>query len=223
MLFMVDSIAQANNKKIIIGECWAHKLTDAEWASNNNLDHWTDTFYQRDDFNYFEPLDTSFTRIMINLSQQAHIDLVDFFSAEYEFGYLTWNSTYASLSAARSNKINDSIDYSNMYNMQLGPLGVFTKNAIEHINCTPSSINSPETGTGMLIYPNPASGQLKVSLDRPIKSIEIYNVLGQIQMGYDENNLASEVLLDLTTLPAGAYLVKALTQKGSEVRMLVKM
>ena len=223
MIFMVDSIAQANNKKIIIGECWCHKTSDSEWVYNTDLDFWRDTFYIRDDFNYFEHTDTQFTQIMINLSQQAHIELVDFFAVEYEFGYLGWNAGYASLPGSAINAIDDSINYSNMYQMRLGPLGVFTKNAIAQINCSQeTAILMPETDIGMEIYPNPASAQLRVNFDGAVQNIEIFNVIGQKVQEIKVNNCTGTQLIDISSLSAGLYFARVLAPPVYAVQKFIK-
>jgi len=134
MVLQVDSVAEANSKPLVIGECWAHKCTDSDWAANPSIGYWKDTFFIGDDFDYFEHLDTLFVQTMIDVSQQANIGLVDFWNTQNEFGYLTYGPSYYGMKAQAIEDLKDSINYSNMYKEQLGPLGVFTKKAVGKIN-----------------------------------------------------------------------------------------
>lgn len=77
--FTIDSIADANNKKLIIGEAWCYKATNAEMTSITDPVGTSALVYSRDVFDYWVDIDTLFIKAMINLSQQSKIDVVSFF------------------------------------------------------------------------------------------------------------------------------------------------
>ena len=79
MVFQVDSIAHANNKRIVVGECWDNKFSDSEYVANPSQTYTIEINAERNVFDYFEYIDTLFQQTMIDLSQQANIDMVNFF------------------------------------------------------------------------------------------------------------------------------------------------
>ncbi len=212
-VFQVDSIAKAYNKKIIIGECGLHKESDSEYvaATTNfvyqaNLDN---IDQERSVFNYFEGIDTLFQQAMINLSQQAEIELVDFFDTEREFGYLTWNTNYDTMSVAKISKIGTTAEYNNMYNLQLGALGRFTKKAISHVNCTVTGIGTIESlSDAIRIYPNPFTSQTTISFsqEQTNTTIKITDILGkEIKL---INFTGKQCTIEKGTTQAGIYFVQ---------------
>ena len=73
-----------------------------------------------------------------------------------------------------------------------------------------------------VLYPNPASGEVTVSVDGCVQSIVIYNAQGQPVGGWKNISLAeASATLDVGTLPAGPYLVRIATPAGSVTRKLV--
>ena len=69
-------------------------------------------------------------------------------------------------------------------------------------------------------YPNPADSELTVSYKEPIRSIEIYDILGkQIKVQKFETN---EVRLDVSRLSSGTYMLKVQTDSGSQFVKVVK-
>ncbi|RZK74123.1 MAG: DUF4394 domain-containing protein, partial [Pedobacter sp.] len=57
-------------------------------------------------------------------------------------------------------------------------------------------------------YPNPTTGILNISAANKIENIEVYNTAGQKVLGFAPNTKESEI--NLSSLPKGLYLVKAL-------------
>ena len=55
-------------------------------------------------------------------------------------------------------------------------------------------------------YPNPVSSVLNISYNRVIESVKVYNLLGQILM--DETPNAADVILDMSRVPNGIYMIK---------------
>lgn len=73
------------------------------------------------------------------------------------------------------------------------------------------------SGSALRIYPNPATDILHIEGD-DLQEIAIYDISGKIL--FQETDLAQ--LLNVSTLPAGIYFVKANTAKGTAVQKFVK-
>lgn len=69
-------------------------------------------------------------------------------------------------------------------------------------------------------YPNPVNGELTITYAEPIRSIEMYTVLGQrvLSREYD----AREVKVDVSALAAGTYMVRITTAQASQFVKVVK-
>jgi hypothetical protein len=72
------------------------------------------------------------------------------------------------------------------------------------------------------IYPNPTTGIIKVnslnSLD--IYDLNIININGEVVVS--EKNQREPIILDLSHLPNGIYILKALTNNGLFTKKIVK-
>ena len=72
------------------------------------------------------------------------------------------------------------------------------------------------------LYPNPASGEVTVIVDGEVQSIVIHNTQGQPVGGWEIRSLAeNSASLDVSTLPAGPYLVRIATAAGTVTRKLL--
>ena len=64
-------------------------------------------------------------------------------------------------------------------------------------------------GTGLRIFPNPTTGQLIIDNGQlTIKSVEIYNIVGQIVFTSPLSNLSHETTIDISHLANGLYFLK---------------
>ena len=82
--------------------------------------------------------------------------------------------------------------------------------------------NDFDFGTYFTLYPNPAKDVLNFEVKNEIgvKSISVYNTLGQIVMAITNvDNLKS---IDVSSLTAGSYFVKVYTDKGSSSSKFIK-
>ncbi|MEI7981668.1 MAG: LamG-like jellyroll fold domain-containing protein [Bacteroidota bacterium] len=73
--------------------------------------------------------------------------------------------------------------------------------------------------SGLSVYPNPADGQVTISCQSEIRTIELIGFTGQVMMR--EPNNKKVVTLNTSALPAGIYFIKALTGKGTMTRKLM--
>ena len=87
----------------------------------------------------------------------------------------------------------------------------------------PSSLSNESFGQNSFsLYPNPSKDilHLKVKNEIGVKSVSVYNTLGQIVMAITNvDNLKS---IDVSSLTAGSYFVKVYTDKGSSSNKFIK-
>lgn len=69
-------------------------------------------------------------------------------------------------------------------------------------------------------YPNPTTGILNISAANKIENIEVYNTAGQKVLGFAPNTKESEI--NLSSLPKGLYLVKALVNGKVVTNKVIK-
>ena len=79
-----------------------------------------------------------------------------------------------------------------------------------------------EQANGIAIFPNPAQDRLNIRSNgsENIKSIEIYNVLGQLL--YSNKQPQNQWSIDVSNLQTGNYLIKMNTQNGTSTQHFVK-
>ena len=81
--------------------------------------------------------------------------------------------------------------------------------AVDNINATKFSY-----------YPNPTSGILNVSASGKIDYLEVYNRVGQKVMSFSPKADRSEI--DMSSLPKGTYIVKAMVQGKISSNIVIK-
>jgi hypothetical protein len=82
-------------------------------------------------------------------------------------------------------------------------------------------------GTQISLYPNPASNELKIQsrvfgTELKIKEIEIYNVLGEKRLTPNPSPNGEGLRVDVSSLAAGIYFVKLMTENGMATGKFVK-
>ena len=73
-----------------------------------------------------------------------------------------------------------------------------------------------------LLYPNPTSGELRIENgELRMKSIEVFDMMGRKQKaeGRKQN---TEMLIDISHLPSGVYLLKIQTETGITTHKIIK-
>ena len=101
---------------------------------------------------------------------------------------------------------------------------------------TPDNATPPETASGHPLpatdyqptttdlYPNPTDGEVTVGVDGEVQSIIIYNMMGRPVGGWNIRSLASDqIVLDVSPLPAGTYILHVQTPVGTSTKRLVVM
>ncbi len=90
-------------------------------------------------------------------------------------------------------------------------------NRIRKIIFNTAGINKLPIVQAINIYPNPVTTTLTVTATDKITGVIMYNLLGQIV--YNNTYYASQVQIDISTLPTGIYFIKI---NNTEVRKFVK-
>lgn len=85
----------------------------------------------------------------------------------------------------------------------------------------PHSIAEHHPGFDMRAYPNPTSGILHLDADLLMYRISLYNIQGQRLSVKTPNSLSCQA--DLSSLPAGIYLIQVETGKGNVVKRIIKL
>ena len=98
----------------------------------------------------------------------------------------------------------------------------------------PDNATPPETASGHPLpatdyqptttdlYPNPTDGEVTVGVDGEVQSIIIYNMMGRPVGGWNIRSLASDqIVLDVSPLPAGTYILHVQTPMGTSAKRLV--
>jgi hypothetical protein len=150
---------------------------------------------------------------------------------------ITLNSGILQSSAANGNQwyTNNTI-LSNAVSSALAPVSVGDYYVIVTLNnCSsqpsniisynPTGINTTGFMKETIIYPNPTTGVVKVSIKDRIYSdytVEIYNTAGSLLLTLTKNKSETEFDLDLRKFPSESFLIKISTSRGSFQRMIAK-
>ena len=214
--FKIDSVADANNKKLVIGESWCYKATNSEMTNINQPVATSQLIYSRDVFDYWVSIDTLFVKAMVNLSQQSKIELVQFHWPNVMFGQLTYDSaTHYSMPPGQILNLGAQTGYQNMFQFNLSPIGIYTSEAIDNI-CLTTGIDENTFTPKIFIYPNPAQNTINIETSESIKAISIIDMTGKIILRKSNSNQ-----VHLPDLQNGLYLIKIETGTGYLTRKLI--
>jgi YVTN family beta-propeller protein len=76
---------------------------------------------------------------------------------------------------------------------------------------------------GIEVFPNPTTGKFQVTSPKSqIQSVEVYNIIGEEVFTTTNNKPLTTNEIDVSSFPAGVYMVKVKTEKGMEVSKFVK-
>ena len=93
------------------------------------------------------------------------------------------------------------------YAVQVSLAGCVDTSACQTVSTV--SVTEWETGTTVLLYPNPARDAVWIQSDMPLQTIRVYNSIGQCVLYTQKTNR-----LDVATLVPGTYFVHAETAEG---------
>jgi len=72
----------------------------------------------------------------------------------------------------------------------------------------------------LTFYPNPVKNTFNITHDDTIKSLEIFNLIGQSIMSFEINN--KEAKIDITSIPKGNYIIKIIAVDGERNIKIIK-
>ena len=79
-----------------------------------------------------------------------------------------------------------------------------------HAYYSPTGLSEAESH--VKVYPNPTTGQVTI-LDDDLNAVEVYNLWGQVVLSQQESGVS--VTLDLSQLPSGLYVIRAIETDGT--------
>ena len=88
---------------------------------------------------------------------------------------------------------------------------------------TTNFIKEPEK-ISIAVYPNPTTGQLKITnYELRVENIEVFDIYGRKQkVDGKKPNGETEMIIDISHLPTGMYVVKIITERGIVVEKIIK-
>ncbi len=91
-------------------------------------------------------------------------------------------------------------------------------------SCFPTLVNENFTeASDVFIYPNPADGTNKIIVQtnyKLMKSIKLFTITGK-EVLLINKNLQNEVLLDISSIPCGIYLLQLTTETKTVTKKIV--
>ncbi len=192
--FKIDSVADANNKKLVIGESWCYKATNSEMADITQPVGTSQLVYSRDVFDYWVSVDTLFVKALVTLSQQSKVELVQFHWPNVMFGQLTYDSAmYHYLTPQQILQRGAQEGYARMFKLKLSPIGLYTKAAIANL-CSVTAVEEQYLSDQINVYPNPTNSVLNIESEQPINSLSMFDLNGNQVLHYSDTQ-------DAVTLP----------------------
>jgi Secretion system C-terminal sorting domain len=222
-VFIIDSLAKAHGKKIIIGEAWAYKESDAEYFGGGNFLNTVTINQARNCFDYWQGVDTLFIKSLFHLARQAKIQMVNLFWSQYMFGQVPYSAaTYGSLSYAQQTSLANTTIEQNLRNGLVGSIGIYTRSAISDY-CSHQQTGLPESKlSGLHIYPNPSAGSFYISVPdvRGAAQISLSDMAGRVV--YTQNTVTTDAMIEVkTALDKGMYLVRLLSSDTEKFAPIV--
>jgi hypothetical protein len=120
-LIQIGTIAQQNNKPVVVDEAWDHKHLQRETSGGTGIGG--PAANQQDVFAYWSPIDIQFLSLMAKFSQIYHVQYLSPFPEDYFFAYLNWTPSLDSQSYFQLMPQLEPIVYQNMASNTLSPTG----------------------------------------------------------------------------------------------------
>jgi hypothetical protein len=89
----IARIAAVHDKKISIGEAWLYKVSRGELGRINPV-----KAFARDVYSFWQPLDSKFIEILVDLSRRTDAEFCSLFWMKYLYGYIDYNHSTRTLS-----------------------------------------------------------------------------------------------------------------------------
>ncbi|MFN8627278.1 MAG: hypothetical protein U0587_15000 [Candidatus Binatia bacterium] len=127
-LIQFDAIADANHKRVVIGESWLYKSLDRELGGGVAS---TPAIFARDVFSFWEPLDREFFQHLTKLADLRGIEWVSLFWMRYFYGFLDYTPSLDALMPAALFEVANQAAAPNIVANRLTPTGFAYKELID--------------------------------------------------------------------------------------------
>ncbi len=229
--FKIDSLAVKYNKYLIIGEAWCSKETDDEIHSSTDAVATSGEVFQRNFFDYYQPIDTLFIKAIVNFSNLANVKITSFFWPTVLFGYLTYNpALHDTMTSKERQKAGQQYGYENMMVMHPSETGLYLKKMINSPTRVEDRINLSEKYFVLSQnYPNPFNPSTVISFEIPSRNfveLKIYDQLGRaIASLVNEEKEAGKysIRFDGNSLASRIYFYKLTAGNYSQIKKLILM
>ncbi len=205
-VFKIDSLAKLYDKKLIIGECWLHKVTDDEFSELSYLD-----VFSRDVFSFWIPLDSLFIESIVKLSHYSKIEVTSLFWANFFFAYLDYDEELGNMSPGELYDTVFKAATPNIISITFSPIGELYEYLIEDACDTSSFVSQTNFEKEKVrIYPNPGQDLFYIEYENASESpysILLYNIAGQ-QVVKKEDINSIKLMLKTDDLKSGMYFLQ---------------
>lgn len=179
-----------------------------EWGSNSM----TKTEYIMAGY----PPDVDFSSDLTNIIEGANVQFID----ESENDPISWVWEFEGGTPATSTSQNPLIVYNEpgTFSVTLTAINQFGEGSLtktDYIIVNPVGVNDPKAPQ-LVIWPNPGKEILNITLPQNHSQVHVYNLAGQIVLKSQTNN--NSLVLDLTHLGKGMYIIESISVDGAVVR-----
>lgn len=123
------TIAQAANKRLIIGEMWTYKVDESGLAGIGNVAAQAEIF-GRDVYSFWQPLDSKFLELVARMARVYKYEFISPFWSTYLFGYLDYEEVPASISYSTLRHRSNLRAWDNLLHNQVSETGLAYKKII---------------------------------------------------------------------------------------------
>ncbi|NIS72728.1 MAG: hypothetical protein GTO12_28455 [Proteobacteria bacterium] len=114
----VTGLARKQEKGVSIGEAWLYKVSRRELGRISPV-----KAFARDVYSFWQPLDTQFLEVIVNLSHHIDAEFCSFFWMKYLYGYIDYNANTRALRPQRLINAVDSLAGRQILDGQLNQTG----------------------------------------------------------------------------------------------------
>jgi hypothetical protein len=187
----IDSLAKANNKKVIIGSSWLYKANDAE-VTYDTLKF--DEVISRNALDNYASCDSLFILNIFKLSNILKIQYTSFNWTQFLFGYINYvQDTINHYTPVHRLDSSYALSLNGISHKNLTVPGKLLKSILK-LACVNDGIISPEglLSPSVEIYPNPVSDNLNINIFLPHSqplTVKIVDMQGKVLFNADKSNL----------------------------------
>jgi hypothetical protein len=125
----IADIVRAHNKRLIIGEAWTYKVYDSELGDLGDIATQAKIF-GRDVYNFWEPLDSRFLEIMVELANYKGYEFISPFWSKYFFAYLDYEAVSKNLNYRQLTQLSNQETFRKILSNELSHTGLTYQNLI---------------------------------------------------------------------------------------------